>query len=146
MTQSETLCSLIKCDRVAFQNTTTTAEILSKNIELNYSSDYDMIISMVLKKDRYKHLKHKNIIGKRRIAEMVEARHLAIYLCHKVLRKPSVSTGLAFGGRDHSTVLHACGRITDALECIESGFGKDLVYLKKIIDSIVDKLKLYNVI
>jgi len=58
MTQSETLCNLINCDRVAFQNTTTTAEILSKNIELNYASDYDMIIAMVLKKDRYKHKKN----------------------------------------------------------------------------------------
>ena len=53
-------------------------------------------------------IKQKDIVGKRRTMEIAEARQISIYLCREILGTPLVSIGMHFGGRDHSTVLHAC--------------------------------------
>ena len=53
-------------------------------------------------------IKQKDIVGKRRTMEIAEARQISIYLCREILGTPLVSLGMHFGGRDHSTVLHAC--------------------------------------
>lgn len=47
------------------------------------------------------------ITGDCRRAEDVDARHLAIWLCHQVTGQNISQIGRAFGGRDHSTVLSA---------------------------------------
>ena len=54
------------------------------------------------------HIKQKDIIGVSRKMEIAEARQISIYLCREILGTPLVSIGMHFGGRDHSTVLHAC--------------------------------------
>ena len=54
------------------------------------------------------HIKQKDIIGASRKMEITEARQISIYLCREILGTPLVSIGMHFGGRDHSTVLHAC--------------------------------------
>ncbi len=56
----------------------------------------------------------KAILGNCRLANLVRARHTAMYLS-KLLTKNSLSEiGRRFGGRDHTTVLHAVRRITEA--------------------------------
>ncbi|MDG5768193.1 chromosomal replication initiator protein DnaA [Balneolales bacterium ANBcel1] len=53
---------------------------------------------------------------KTRKQEIVEARQIAMYLS-KTMTKSSLKTiGLHFGGRDHSTVIHAIGSVEDRLE------------------------------
>jgi len=74
-------------------------------------------------------IKQKDIVGKRRTMEIAEARQISIYLCREILGTPLVSIGMHFGGRDHSTVLHAC-------RVIESKTKKD-----QRISSIVGGLK-----
>ena len=54
------------------------------------------------------HIKEKDIVGASRKMEIAEARQISIYLCREILGTPLVSIGMHFGGRDHSTVLHAC--------------------------------------
>ena len=54
------------------------------------------------------HIQEKDIIGASRKMEIAEARQISIYLCREILGTPLVSIGMHFGGRDHSTVLHAC--------------------------------------
>ena len=54
------------------------------------------------------HIKQKDIVGLSRKMEIAEARQISIYLCREILGTPLVSIGMHFGGRDHSTVLHAC--------------------------------------
>ena len=54
------------------------------------------------------HIQEKDIVGASRKMEIAEARHISIYLCREILGTPLVSIGMNFGGRDHSTVLHAC--------------------------------------
>ena len=54
------------------------------------------------------HIEQKDIVGASRKKEFAEARQISIYLCREILGTPLVSIGMHFGGRDHSTVLHAC--------------------------------------
>ena len=45
--------------------------------------------------------------SKKRFKNIILARHIAMYLCRKYTSMPSAFIGFKFGGRDHSTVLHA---------------------------------------
>lgn len=48
------------------------------------------------------------LIGKGRKMEIVIARQIAMYLCRDMVGASLVNVGLHFGGRDHTTVIHAC--------------------------------------
>lgn len=48
------------------------------------------------------------LIGKGRKMEIVLARQIAMYLCRDMVGASLVNIGLHFGGRDHTTVIHAC--------------------------------------
>jgi len=54
------------------------------------------------------HIKEKDIVGASRKMQIAEARQISIFLCRELLTESLVNIGLHFGGRDHSTVLHAC--------------------------------------
>ncbi len=54
------------------------------------------------------HISEKEIVGSCRRMNIVEARQISIFLCREILGIALVSIGMHFGGRDHSTVLHAC--------------------------------------
>ena len=52
-------------------------------------------------------ISEKVIVGKSRKQEIVEARQTAMFLCRHVLDSSLSSVGIYFGGRDHTTVMHA---------------------------------------
>ena len=45
--------------------------------------------------------------SKKKTAEIVKARQIAMHLCRKHTKTSLKGIGEAFGGRDHSTVIHA---------------------------------------
>lgn len=49
----------------------------------------------------------KEIVGKSRKMEIVEVRQMAMYLCRNILGTSLNNIGIYFGGRDHTTVMHA---------------------------------------
>jgi chromosomal replication initiator protein len=53
--------------------------------------------------------------GKCRSADIVLPRQIAMYLIRELTDYSLPSIGKAFGGRDHSTVLHSCKKIEDKL-------------------------------
>lgn len=54
-----------------------------------------------------------DIYSKSRRANLVRARHVAMYLSKELTRKSLPEIGQSFGGRDHSTVHHAIERIKE---------------------------------
>lgn len=56
-------------------------------------------------------ISEKDIVGSSRRMQIAEARQVAIYLCRKIMGTSLMETGMHFGGRDHTTVLHACRNI-----------------------------------
>ena len=56
------------------------------------------------------------ITGKKKNKEIVEPRMIAIYLIDDMLDIPLVTIGKLFGGRDHTTIMHARDKITDLMK------------------------------
>jgi hypothetical protein len=56
-------------------------------------------------------LTSEDILGDGRRRHVTFARHIAIYLCHKITRRSAAELGRAFWGKDHSSILHAVDRI-----------------------------------
>lgn len=70
--------------------------------------------------------------SKKRSAIIAYARQIAMYLARDMLNEPLARIGLEFGGRDHTTVIHACEKITEDLETKQE--------LKNEIDKIRESL------
>lgn len=62
---------------------------------------------------------------KTRRREVVQARQVAMYCCKKLTGQPLKTIGLRFGGRDHSTVIHACRTVENRLD-VEPGFRHEM--------------------
>jgi len=58
-------------------------------------------------------LKVADMYSKRRPAHIARARQVAMYLSKELTQKSFPEIGEAFGGRDHTTVIHAVRRITE---------------------------------
>jgi len=56
------------------------------------------------------------LTARTRKREIVHARQLAMYLCRETLHSSYPSIARAFGGKDHSTVIHACDRIREQMK------------------------------
>ncbi len=61
-------------------------------------------------------LTSKDLTGQRRTKEIALARHVAMYLARELTEASLPQIGEAFGGRDHTTVLHGCKKIAENLE------------------------------
>src|SRR5699024_1229491 len=55
------------------------------------------------------------LVGKGRTKRFVQARQIAVYLCRELTDLSLPKLGQAFGGRDHTTVMHAERRIREQL-------------------------------
>jgi chromosomal replication initiator protein len=82
----------------------------------------------------YLNIAENKIREKTRKKEIVLARQLAMYFSKELTKSSLKTIGLHFGGRDHSTVIHACNTI-DQMR------NKDLS-MKEMIDSIRNKIEL----
>ena len=60
---------------------------------------------------RHYGLKIKDLKGSSRSRSIVSARSIAMFLAREMSHKPLSQIGNHFGGRDHTTVLHACKKI-----------------------------------
>jgi chromosomal replication initiator protein len=74
--------------------------------------------------------------AKTRKQEIVNARQVAMYLAKDLTNSSLKTIGLNFGGRDHSTVIHACQTIEEQIS-IDSKF-------KTTIDNIKKKIEIYS--
>ncbi|HAT55428.1 MAG TPA: chromosomal replication initiator protein DnaA [Lactobacillus sp.] len=53
--------------------------------------------------------------GKKRMKEIVVPRQIAMYLARELTNSSLPKIGKAFGGKDHTTVLHSCDKIAESL-------------------------------
>lgn len=64
----------------------------------------------------YMNIDEDRVRGKTRKREVVRARQIAMYFCKKLTQHSLKTIGLHFGGRDHSTVIHANNTVDDQME------------------------------
>ena len=91
----------------------------------------DLTIEDVVRRvSEVSHVPEKEIVGKSRKMEIAEARQISMYLCRKIIGTSLNNIGVYFGGRDHTTVMHAVKTIDKKQEKIER-IGKMVHTLKQ---------------
>lgn len=60
---------------------------------------------------RYFNVQKADVVGKRKNKEVVVPRQIAIYLINELMTMPLTAIGEYFGGREHTTVMHARDKI-----------------------------------
>lgn len=73
-----------------------------------------------------------DIRGKKRKAELVLARHISMYLIHKLLKKTLEEIGDYFDKRDHSTVIHAIDKMKKRIQD-ESSFSQHIYEIESTL-------------
>ena len=83
--------------------------------------------------DQYK-LKISDLLSKRRSRSVARPRQVAMFLAKELTSHSLPEIGEAFGGRDHTTVMHAVNRIEE-LSIEDSLLADDIELLKRTLDS-----------
>ena len=65
--------------------------------------------------NRY-HIKVSDLKSKRRTKTLVHPRQVAMYLCRELTDASFPEIGRDFGGKDHTTIIHACKQVQKSLE------------------------------
>ncbi len=83
----------------------------------------------------YYRLDVTDLTGQRRNRQVVWPRQVAMYLMRKEAGLSLPQIGQMLGGRDHSTVLHGCEKVADALEKDEQ-LRRDLMALRERLQQV----------
>lgn len=82
----------------------------------------------------YFKVKVSDLLSKRRNRSVARPRQVAMSLCKELTNHSLPEIGDAFGGRDHTTVLHAC-RTIKALRESNADMAEDLMNLMRILST-----------
>lgn len=83
---------------------------------------------------RYYKLKVGDLVGKRRLQSIARPRQVAMYLAKVMTSRSLPEIGRHFGGRDHTTVLHACQKITSLVE-LDADLKVDIDNLSNVLSN-----------
>jgi chromosomal replication initiator protein len=93
-------------------------ELTIEHIQKLVSDHFDMPLELLKSKTRKRNI--------------VQARQISMYFSKNLTKTSLVSIGKQFGGRDHSTVIHACQTVLDLMET-DSRFKTKVQELEKIL-------------
>jgi len=82
----------------------------------------------------YFHVRLADLLSARRARAVARPRQVAMYLSKQLTARSLPEIGRKFGGRDHTTVMHAVKRI-DELREIDSALDDDLQHLNRVLGS-----------
>jgi len=114
---------------IDFNLVKSTVKEIATTRQVNVTIEY--ITSTVCK---FLNVGEDKIRDKTRKKEVVAARQIAMFLSKELTRSSLKTIGLHFGGRDHSTVIHACSSI-------EKNIKKD-ISLKELVNNIKEKIEI----
>ena len=107
-------------------------ELLSDLLQINEKKISIALIQQQV--SLYFNLKVSEMSSPRRSINIARPRQIAMYLCKEITSFSYPEIGKAFGGKDHTTVMHAVKKI-DALSIADLKLKKDLIDLRKLIRS-----------
>tara|TARA_B110000495_G_scaffold169425_1_gene156748 strand:- start:506 stop:1294 length:789 start_codon:yes stop_codon:yes gene_type:complete len=107
-------------------------ELLSDLLQINEKKISIALIQQQV--SLYFNLKVTEMSSPRRSINIARPRQIAMYLCKEVTSFSYPEIGKAFGGKDHTTVMHAVKKI-EALSIDDFKLKKDLIDLRKLIRS-----------
>ena len=65
---------------------------------------------------KYYHIQLKDLKGKKRVKSIVVPRQIAMYLARELTDNSLPKIGAEFGGKDHTTVIHAHEKIQQLMD------------------------------
>ena len=116
--------------RASLTHSSITIELAEKIInEFKYESE--KVISCDFIKEtvsKYFSIEKDDLASNKRSNDIAFPRQIAMYLCREIANMSYPQIGIDFGGRDHSTVMHACRKIEKEI--------KEKTNTKLIVDSV----------
>lgn len=103
----------------ALQNadiTTSLAAEALKNLKGNPGSSQISILQIQEEVAKFYHIQVKDLKGKKRVKTIVVPRQIAMYLSREMTDNSLPKIGAEFGGKDHTTVIHAHEKIDQLLQ------------------------------
>lgn len=103
----------------AFEGKTIDSELAEKTLQDIFTTDKNKKITINLIQEtvaQYFNIKVNEIKGKKRTKNIAYPRHIAMYLCRALTDNSLPKIGDGFGGKDHTTVLHAQEKIENELK------------------------------
>ena len=107
------------------------AKKMVKNFVKNASREISIEYIQKLVSDFYS-LSIEQLKSKTRKREIVQARQISMYFAKQLTKAPLKKIGMHFGGRDHSTVIHACQTVSDLMDT-DRKFKSDVEEISKRI-------------
>lgn len=102
------------------------------NLE-NYCEERAIDIDAIAKAtSQYYRIPLPDLKSKSRSKEIARARHIAMYLSRKVIHSTQMDIGYYFGGRDHSSVIHAIRTIGSKLKN-DSSLSKEIFEIENLL-------------
>jgi chromosomal replication initiator protein len=77
------------------------------------NASIDVIIKVVA--EHYQ-LNVNDLKGKKRLQKIVIPRQISMFISHEITEFSTTEIGQAFGGRDHTTVMHSCNKIKEKIQ------------------------------
>jgi chromosomal replication initiator protein len=110
----------------------TTQEVLHDVLKAN---DRRVTIDEIQKRvAEHYHMRLGDMTSARRARNVARPRQVAMFLAKQLTSRSLPEIGKKFGGRDHTTVMHAVTRVTELMEA-DSQFAEDVDLLKKLLES-----------
>ena len=81
---------------------------------------------------QYFNITMDNLLSKSRKRQIVQARQIAMYMSRNLLKCSLSTIGSEIGGKDHSTVLHACATVQDLMS-IDKTFRQYVSDIEKML-------------
>lgn len=111
------LSKIIFYAQLAGKNKATMEEVSEALKDVPNTTKQDITTDRILEQVcKYFSLRKEDLVGKKKNKEIVEPRQIAMYLICELLDLPLTSIGQVFGGRDHTTVIHAREKITNEMK------------------------------
>ncbi|MDR2177405.1 MAG: chromosomal replication initiator protein DnaA [Treponema sp.] len=96
----------------------------------------DLIQSVVAK---YFSLSSNDLRSKKRAQNIVYARQIAMYIIRDITEYSTTEIGQSFGGKDHTTVMHSCNKISERMKA-DPTIEPTIESLKRLIKEAGSKL------
>jgi chromosomal replication initiator protein len=77
----------------------------------------------------YYGIKHVDMVSSRRMQSIARPRQIAMYLAKNLTTRSLSEIGRKFGGKDHTTIIHAVRRI-ESLSASDTELSSDLIQLR----------------
>jgi chromosomal replication initiator protein len=99
------------------------------------ASDRKVTIEEIIRKvAEHYNLRMSDLLSTRRTRTIARPRQVAMYLSKKLTSKSLPEIGRRFGGRDHTTVIHAVRKIED-LRAHDSQIAEDVELLRRMLEA-----------